>query len=103
MSKEQLDWGKRWSKVVAKTWADEGFKKRLLGNPAAVLTEHGLEVSAGRVVHVVENSARALYLVLPAKPSEELSEEELEQVAGGAGGVRGVIEDPDMGGEGRRR
>lgn len=91
MSKEQMDWGKRWSKLIAKTWGDEGLKRRLLANPASVLEEQGLEVPAGQTVHVVENTSQDLYLVLPPKPSEELSAEELEQVAGGRSGVFNTV------------
>ena len=34
---KSTEWMKHWSKVVEKAWHDEGFKKRLLSNPAAVL------------------------------------------------------------------
>ncbi|HEY2574049.1 MAG TPA: NHLP leader peptide family RiPP precursor [Verrucomicrobiaceae bacterium] len=83
MSQDQLDWSKRWSKVVAKAWADEGLKKRLLADSATVLKEYGLELPTGMSVHIVENTERDLYLVFPPRPSEELSEKELEKVAGG--------------------
>jgi hypothetical protein len=36
------------------------------------------------VVHVVENTPDNLYLTLPARPRGELSERELEQLAGGS-------------------
>jgi hypothetical protein len=71
-----------YSKLIAKAWADEAFKKRFLANPAAVLKEEGLEVPSGvQEVKVVEGTDRLLYLVLPPKPSEELSEEDLRTLA----------------------
>jgi Nitrile hydratase, alpha chain len=79
----------QWGQIVTKAWQDDAFKKRLLANPTAVLKEQGLEVSAGVQVRVVENTDQVIHLTLPAKPREgELSEDELENVAGGKlGGV----------------
>ncbi len=73
---------KAWGKVIAKAWSDEAFKARLLREPAAVLKESGIKVPEGEAVKVVENSPKVVHLVLPARP-EELSDEELDQVAGG--------------------
>ena len=73
-----------WDQIVANAWQDDAFKKRLLANPAAVLKEQGLEVSAGVQIRVVENTDQVIHLTLPAKPrAGELSEDELEGVAGG--------------------
>ena len=74
---------KQWSQIVAKAWADDKFKQRLLANPAAVLKENGMTMPAGVIVKVVENTEKVIYLTLPAKPSGELSEADLEKVAGG--------------------
>jgi hypothetical protein len=71
-----------WGKVVAKAWSDEAFKKRLLADPAAVLKENGVEVSGEVAVKVIEDSAKVVHLILPERPSE-LSDEALDQVAGG--------------------
>ena len=74
----------QWGQIVAKAWQDDAFKKRLLVNPSAVLKEQGLEVSAGVQVRVVENTDQVIHLTLPAKRRDgELSEDELENVAGG--------------------
>jgi hypothetical protein len=83
---------KKMEQLVAKTWADEVFKKRLIADPAAVLKEAGLEVPEGVKVKVVEDTDTVMHLVLPPKPSEdELSEEQLSQAAGGhcSGGCGG--------------
>jgi Nitrile hydratase, alpha chain len=74
----------QWTQIVARAWADDKFKKRLLTDRAAVLKENGIDVPAGVAVKVVENTAKVCYLTLPAKPSGELSEEELLKVTGGA-------------------
>jgi hypothetical protein len=79
----QRDQARRYGQVVAKAWADEAFKQRLVAEPATVLREQGIEVPAGMEVRVVENTADRAYLVLPKPPQGELSEEQLAQVAGG--------------------
>jgi hypothetical protein len=75
---------KKLEQLIAKTWADEVFKKRLIADPAAVLKEAGMEVPEGVKVIVVEDTNTVMHLVLPPKPSDdELSEEQLSQAAGG--------------------
>jgi hypothetical protein len=79
------DWGKKWARIVARAWADEGFKKRLLADPAAVLKEARLQVPAGIRVRVVEDTDETLHLTLPQKPGEgELAEEDLQLLAAAA-------------------
>jgi hypothetical protein len=74
---------KAWGKVVARAWSDEGFKKQLLANPIEVLKENGIDLPPEVAVKVVEDSAKIIHLILPNKPTE-LSDEDLDQVAGGA-------------------
>lgn len=75
--------GKSWSRIVARAWADDDFKDRLLSDPRAVLREHGIETDgevrvSAAVAEADEPGWRddALHLVLPPAPSD-LSEEEL--------------------------
>lgn len=73
-----------WDQIVTKAWQDDKLKNRLLAEPAAVFQEFGLEVPAGVQLRVVENTDQVVYLTLPAKPQDgELTEEDLENVAGG--------------------
>jgi hypothetical protein len=79
----------KWGQLVARAWADDHFRQRLIADPAPALEEHGLVVPAGvnvRVVEqaegadiqVVENADKFLNLVLPVKPGpEELVEEDI--------------------------
>ncbi|TWB15513.1 putative ribosomally synthesized peptide [Nitrospirillum amazonense] len=69
-------------KIIAKAWADDAFKARLLADPAAVLTAEGVEVPAGITFRVVEDTAVTQTLVLPARPTE-MSDADLGGVAGG--------------------
>ena len=79
--------------VVARAWRDADFKRRLLAEPAAALREHGVPVPEGTQVRVVENAADLIHLILPAKPNEDLSDEQLEQFAAAGGASGGVLGD----------
>jgi|SRR6185312_10697800 len=74
------------AKVFEKSWADAAFKTELMKNPAAAIksaTSQKLPSSVKIVAH--ENTATALHVVLPHLPaaSGELSDNDLETVAGG--------------------
>ena len=71
------------AKIIAKAWRDPAFKAELIANPAAALKAEGIDVPAGMAVTVVENTDKLFHLVLPPVPSDELSEDDLEAVAGG--------------------
>jgi len=45
---------KAWARVVAKAWADEEFKRRLLTDPRAVAAEAGVPLPERLTVKVVE-------------------------------------------------
>src|SRR5437899_3257117 len=78
------DFEYQWGQLVSRAWADAAFKAKLLADPAAVLKENGLAPPAGKQIKVVENTDKVIYLILPTQPSAaELSEEELQRVAGG--------------------
>ena len=74
---------KQWAKIVAKAWADEAFKQRLIDEPAAVLAEEGMEVQEGVELKVVEATENQSWLVLPPKPEEAEIEEGAERLAAG--------------------
>jgi len=71
-------------RIVAKCWADEEFKKRLLADTAGTLRAEGIEVPEGITINAVENSEQNYTIVIPPKPGEsELTDDELDGVAGG--------------------
>ncbi len=73
---------KIWGKLVAKAWADELFKQRLLKNTAQVLKENGIEDAPGISYIVHENSHKVRHLVIAQRPN--LSDEDLKSIAGGS-------------------
>ena len=70
-------------KIIAKAWRDPAFKAELIANPAAALKAEGIDVPAGMAVTVLENTDKQFHLVLPPVPTDELSDEALDAVAGG--------------------
>lgn len=55
-------------RIIAKAWRDEGYRRRLIRNPRAVLKEEGVRVPSGVKVKVVQNTSRVFHFLLPAKP-----------------------------------
>ncbi len=71
--------------VLSKAAEDSEFRARLIAEPkAAIASEIGSAIPDGFDVVVHEDSATTAHLVLPLSP--ELTEAELESVAGGIGG-----------------
>jgi hypothetical protein len=74
-----------WGQIVARAWCDEDFMQRLLSDPREVLAEHDLEVPPDREVEValgtevkVDDLDTVRRFTLPAGPSHDLTEEELD-------------------------
>jgi hypothetical protein len=87
------------STLVQRSMEDEDFRQRLLDDPkATVEQELGSGLPEGVEVRAVEESADTIYLVLPsASPlgeGGELSDHQLEVVAGGGWGNTGSPLDP---------
>jgi hypothetical protein len=74
------------AKIVKRCWEDEEFRKEFTADPAGVLVKY-LQVPAASVPKIVvhKETSGSWHIVLPAKPAYtgELSEGDLENVAGG--------------------
>ena len=86
------------AELFAACWKDDALKQRFLSDPHAVLAEHGMEVPVGINVNVVENTDTTVHITMPAAPTAngDLSDEELENAAGGVAscGSAGMDQDP---------
>ena len=77
----EAEQGLKMGQIIAKAWADDVFKQKLITDTAAVLTEAGIEVPTGVEVRAVENSDTLWHLVLPPKPNgKAMSDEEIERL-----------------------
>ena len=80
------------SEILVRAARDPEFRASLLQDPAAVIQkEFGLQIPAGYRVQFIEkeDGVDALVVLPDAAPSDELSDEQLEDVAGGADANRG--------------
>jgi len=69
--------------LIARCWAEPEFKARLMADATGTLKAEGYPVPEGHVIQVVESSANQSYFVIPPAPTNEISDEALDQVAGG--------------------
>src|SRR5436189_642 len=81
MNQEELR--KKLGQIIAKTWVDDAFKKKVLSDPAAAMKAEGLAIPTGMAVEFAENTDKEFHMVLPPKPTGELSDAHLDTVSGG--------------------
>jgi hypothetical protein len=75
------------AKIVKRSWENEAFRKEFSSDPRGTAAKY-LKVPAAELPKIVvhEETAGTWHIVIPAKPAnaKELSEADLERVAGGA-------------------
>ena len=74
-------------------WKNDALKSRFMSDPRAVLAEYGMAVPDGMNVNVVENGDQCVHITLPMPPADhqDLSDEELRNVAGGCAVNKGPV------------
>jgi Nitrile hydratase, alpha chain len=74
------------TQLIEKCWKDPEFMKRVVSDPKGMLEQHtGQKLPAGLEIVVHEEDANTLHFTIPPPPTNlnELSDEELDKVAGG--------------------
>ena len=78
-------------KIIARAADDSAYKQELINNPKAVLAQEGFNIPDDIKVTVLEETPTHFTVVLPITPkANELSESDLESVAGGAAATQGA-------------
>jgi hypothetical protein len=76
------------ARLIEHAWQNPAVKAKLLNDPKEAAAENGIRLPDSVEVKVWENTATVQHLVLPVNPSStELSDADLEAVAGGSGSV----------------
>jgi hypothetical protein len=90
--------GEAEQRIRERAEADPAFRAELVANPRKALeSELGVQIPEDVSVHVHEESLSEVHLVLPAS-QEDLSDADLEMVAGGAGWDPSAVCSEDYGG-----
>lgn len=98
MTEQQTSRNQKTAAIIAKAHNDDDYREQLLANPKnAIQREFGKELPQGLEVRVVEESSNVVYLVLPPKPVVELSDNDLQAVAGGFSRPTGAPQVPRTG------
>jgi hypothetical protein len=74
------------AKIVKRCWEDEKFRKEFTADPAGAFVKYlGVPAASLPGISVHQEAAGSWHIVLPLKPANanELSDEDLEKVAGG--------------------
>ena len=74
---------KKWTALVRKIWDDPSLKKAILADPHKFLINNGFEISESQTVKIHENTISSLHLILPEKPSRDISDETLSHIVAG--------------------
>ena len=88
MSRQEME-----SLIVQRAWKDDAFRAEFLGDPKATIEKYsGQKLPAEVKVVALAEDDKTIHFVIPPKPAnaDELSDEDLEKVAGGIDIVTGV-------------
>jgi hypothetical protein len=82
------------TQLIQKAWKEPEFRKQVVSDPKGLLEKHlGKKLPDQLRIYVHEEDANTLHFSVPPAPSNvaELSDEELEKVAGGTEMVSAIV------------
>jgi hypothetical protein len=74
------------TRLIEKAWKDPEFRRQVLSDPKGMLESYlGRKLPEGLKIHIHEEDANTLHFSVPPAPANvaQLSDEDLEKVAGG--------------------
>ncbi len=73
--------------LIARAWQEPAFKAKLLKNPRAALAEVGYKLPDNIKINIFEDKPNNFNFVIPLPPQDtrELSDQEIQKLAAGAG------------------
>jgi len=86
MAKKYKNFEEARAAIIARAWKNPEFKAKLLKNPRAAFDEMGVELPEDIQLRVIEDKTNTFTFILPkaAANVRELSDRELQKLAGGA-------------------
>lgn len=78
--------GKGPEQLLSRAWSDKAFKKTLLSDTMKVLKENGIGAPDGVTIKAFEDTDKVKHLLIPRQQTGELSNSDLDRVAGGKKG-----------------
>ena len=81
------------SLIVQRAWKDEAFRSEFIADPKGTIEKYsGQKLPADINVLALAEDDKTIHFVIPAKPAQadELSDEDLEKVAGGIDLITGI-------------
>ena len=82
------------SLIVQRAWKDEAFRDEFVADPKATIEKYsGQKLPAEYKIVAHAEDDKTIHFVIPPKPAnaDELSDEDLEKVAGGIDIITGVV------------
>lgn len=74
---------KIWTLLIRKMWDDPSLKDQIKADPHKFFKENGLDLPESQIIEIHENNPKTIHLVIPEKPSKELSDEILSHIVAG--------------------